>query len=319
MRRRILALSTLLCLAGALPGPALARAACGTLRISYVQAPFNLQVMVMKERGILRKHLAELGLREEWADIDSGQDQARALARGELDIASVMNTASILMANGEDNPVRILAGVARPTDVFALVGAKGSTGGVEALRGKTVAGPPGTTLHQMLVAALARRGMGIGDVNFVHMGIPQALAALESGQADAALLAASAMVHAREGGARILARATGHVTPILAVAASQSFLQAHPERVQAFLAAHDEAWRWIEDHPAQAIELGARLHGISFADAHRLYHWSHYTQRLRKGDLEAMERDMRFLLDNGMMRRRVDVERIVTAGAMETE
>ena len=32
------------------------------LRISYVRSPFNLQLMVMKEHGILQKHLTPLGV-----------------------------------------------------------------------------------------------------------------------------------------------------------------------------------------------------------------------------------------------------------------
>ena len=84
------------------------------LRISYVRSPFNLQLMVMKENGILQKHLTPLGLQAQWPEITSGAKQAQALASGDLDIGGVMNTASVLMANGEGNPVRIVAGVFAP-------------------------------------------------------------------------------------------------------------------------------------------------------------------------------------------------------------
>ena len=94
------------------------------LRISYVRSPFNLQLMVMKENGILQKHLTPLGVQAQWPEITSGAKQAQALASGDLDIGGVMNAASILMANGEGNPVRIIAGTSRPTDVFAVVSGK---------------------------------------------------------------------------------------------------------------------------------------------------------------------------------------------------
>lgn len=90
-----------------------------------MRAPFNLQLMVMKEKGISQKHLEPLGLQAQWPEITSGAKQAQALASGDLDIGGVMNTASVRMANGEGNPVRIIAGVARPTDVFAIVPARG--------------------------------------------------------------------------------------------------------------------------------------------------------------------------------------------------
>lgn len=318
MKRRFLAAMTAaLCLTAAGLGQAHAQAQPGKLNISYVRAPFNLQMMVMKEQGILDKHLAPLGLQAAWPEITSGAKQAQALASGDLDVGGVINTASILMANGENNPVRIVAGVARPTDVFALVGAKNGGSKVAQLKGKTVAGPKGTALHQLLVAALAREGLGMQDVNFVQMEIPQAFAALQSGQVDAALLAANAVINAQKEGAQVLARATGYITPILAVTTSEKFLKAHPDRIKAVVAAHDEAWQWIQANPEQAIELGARLQNISKDEAKQLYQWSHFTQRLQESDFKAMEDDVRFMLDNGMMRNPVDVRAIVAPSALQ--
>ena len=116
--------------------------------------------MVMKEKGISQKHLEPLGLQAQWPEITSGAKQAQALASGDLDIGGVMNTASVLMANGEGNPVRIIAGVARPTDVFAIVAAKGGPRAVADLKGKTVAGPKGTVLHQLLACRRAHGARG---------------------------------------------------------------------------------------------------------------------------------------------------------------
>ncbi len=125
-----------------------------TLNISYVRSPFNLQMMVMKEHGILDKEMAKQNVDVKWHEITSGAKQAQALASGDLHIAGVMNTASVLMANGANNPpVRVIAGVSRPTDTFAIVGAKGGPKSVADLKGKKIAGPKGTVLHQTLVAA----------------------------------------------------------------------------------------------------------------------------------------------------------------------
>ncbi|MDR2452276.1 MAG: NrtA/SsuA/CpmA family ABC transporter substrate-binding protein [Candidatus Accumulibacter sp.] len=290
-----------------------------TLRISYVRAPFNLQSIVMKERGLLEQRLAPLGVGVEWLEMTSGARQAQTLASGHLDIGGVMNTTSVLMANGEGNPVRIVAGVARPTDVFALVAAKGGVAGIGELRGKTVAGPKGTVLHQLLIAALAREGMNINDVNFAQMDIPQAFSALQSGRVDAALLAANMLIHAEKEGARILSAAAGLVTPILTMTASEKFLKEHPERVRAAVAAHDDAWAWISANLEEALSLGARVQDISPEEARKLYDWSHFTQRLDAGDIESMRREMQFMLDNGMMRRRIDAASIVLPQAMREE
>ena len=307
-----------LCLLSALATGSTQAQPNNALRISYVRSPFNLQLMVMKEKGILQKHLSPLGLQAQWPEINSGAKQAQALASGDLDMGGVMNTASILMAEGEGNPVRIVAGVARPSDVFAIVAGKSGPRTVAELKGKTIADPKGTVLHQLLVAALAHEGIGMQQVNFVQMDLPQAFAAVQSGKIDAALLAANFVLNAQKDGSHVLARATGLVTPILAMTASESFLRKHPDRVKAVVAAHDEAWQWIQVNKEEAIALGAKLQNISVEEARQLYNWSHFTQRLNPNDFRSMEADMQFMLDNGMMRKRIDVRQIVAPTALES-
>ena len=61
----------------------------------------------------------------------------------------------------------------------------------------------------------------------------------------------------------------------------------------------------------------ARLQNVSAQEARQLYDWTHFTQRLRESDFRALEADMQFMLDNGMMRNRVNVRKIVAPGALE--
>lgn len=294
-----------------------ASAAGKELNISYVKSPFNLQMIVMKEQGLLEKELEPLGVTVNWPEITSGSKQAQALASGDLDVAGVMNSTSLLMAAGEGLPIKVIAGVARPTDVFAILGRKGGPATIAELKGKTVAGPMGTVLHQLLVASLAKNGMTIKDVQFTTMDIPQAFAALQGGKVDAALMAANMVIKAEEEGAVKLATATGYVVPKLGMMASEDFITKRPEELKAVLAAHDKAWQWIEANHDEAIALGAKVQGISVEDAQRLFDWSHFAQRMNQADLESMKEDMQFLLDNDMMRGSVDVTTLVIPEAME--
>ena len=312
MKRLVLFLAALLLLSA---GPA--RAAGKILNISYVKSPFNLQMIVMKERGLLEKRLNPLGLTVNWPEIDSGAKQALALASGDLDVAGVINTTSVLMANGEGNPVRIIAGVARPVDVFALVARKDGATSIKELKGKTVAGPKGTVLHQLLAAALAKEGLSMDDVAFIQMDIPKAFAALESGRADVALLAANTVIKAQESGGRIIATAEGLAVPKLAVAASETFIKNHPDRLEALLQAHDKAAAWIAANHDKAVAMGAEEQGVDIPTAEKLFAWSHFTQRFNQADLESMNDDLAFMLENGMMRARVDPRDIVLPCAME--
>lgn len=294
-----------------------ALAADGTLNISYVKSPFNLQTIVMKRLNLLEKELEPLGVKVAWHEIDSGAQQAQAMAAGSLDVGGVMNTTSIQMARGEGNPIKIVAGVSRPSDVFAIVAAKNGVTDIKGLKGKIVAGPKGTVLHQILVAALAREGMSINDVQFIQMDIPKAFAALESGRADAALLAANTVIKAQESGGRVIATADGLAVPKLAVAASESFIKNHPDRLEALLRAHDRAAAWIAANHDKAVAMGAEEQGVDIPTAEKLFTWSHFTQRFNQADLDSMNDDLAFMLENGMMRNRVEPGDIVLPCAME--
>ncbi|HIU16953.1 MAG TPA: aliphatic sulfonate ABC transporter substrate-binding protein [Candidatus Avidesulfovibrio excrementigallinarum] len=296
-----------------LAGNAMAEA----VNISYVRAPFNLQMIILREHQLLEKHLKPLGIDVSWHEITSGSHQAQALASGDLDVGGVMNTTSVQLANAEGNPVQIIAGVARPTDVFALVAAKGGVASVKDLKGKTVAGSKGTVLHQLLVAALAKEGMSMQDIQFVQMGTEKAFAALQSRRVDAALLAANMVIKAQQEGGRILVTATGLVRPVLVMTASETFVREHPDRLKAVLAAHDEAGDWMMRHHDEALALGAKVQNVSLDDAKKLYDWSHFTQRINAEDIESMQADMAFMIENGMMRNTVDPRTFIQPQAME--
>lgn len=301
----------------ALLSSGLAHADDKTLDISYVKSPFNLQMIVMKEHNLLEKQAESLGLNVEWHEITSGAKQAQALASGDLDIAGVMNTSSVLMSNSEGNPVMIIAGVSRPTDTFAIVGAKNGVNSIAGLKGKKIAGPKGTVLHQTLVAALVKNGLSMNDVQFVQMDLPQAFAALQSSQVDAALLAATMVIKAEQEGAKVLTTASGLVVPKFVMASSDKVVKKHPNWIKVVIAAHDEASTWIEKNQSEAIALGAKVQGISVEDAQKLYNRSHFTQRLNQDDITSMKEDIQFMIENGMIRNEIDVSNIVLPQAME--
>ena len=285
-----------------------------TINVSYVKSPFNLQVMIMKATGMLEKEFAKDGIAVNWNEITSGAKQAQALAAGSLDIASVINTTSVLLANAGGNPVRIIGGVSRPCETFAIVVGKDGPTTVAGLKGRTVAGPKGTVLHQMLVAALAKEGLKESDVKFVYMGLPKARTALLAGQVDAALLAASLVIKSEEAGARVLTTAKGLVTPILVSAASQRFITEHPDLVARYSKVFRMAMAFIDADPEKAIAIGAKEHGISMRDARTLYGWAGFTTHLTAADIVSMRGDVAFLEENDMIKTAVDPASVCMPG-----
>ena len=286
------------------------------INIVYVKAPFNLQNMVMKDQKLLEKAFAPYGTQVRWHSIVSGAKQAQAMAAGSIDVSAVMNTASLLMANGAGNPVYVATGVAHPADTFAIVGGKGKTLSVKDLKGKKVAGPRGTVLHQLMVAALTKEGLTADDVEFISMDPGAALSALLAGNVDAALIAASGVIKAQEAGCKVIATAKGLVNVNLVMTASEKFSKDYAKALDLVVKTHRETLQWIKNNKDKAIALGAKEHGISVKDAAQLANWSNYYDTLTQADIDGLAKDQAFLLENKMMEKAVDVKSLVLPGAM---
>lgn len=287
------------------------------INITYVKAPFNLQNIVMKEQGLLEKAFEKDGVKVNWRVINSGADQSLAMASGALDFSAVMNTASLLLGTGAGNPIAIATGVAHPEKIFAMVGKPGSNLTVKDLKGKTVGGPKGTVLHQMLVAALAKEGMTISDVNFVNMDPGAAMTAVVAGKIDAGLVAANGIIKANAAGAKTITTCEGLVEPNLVMTVRKAFAEEYPEAYARVIEVHRNTWKWIQENKAEALAMGAKEQGITIDEATKLYEWSNFYDVLNEGDIQGLEKDMKFLIDNGMMKKSLDVRSLVLPSAMK--
>jgi ABC-type nitrate/sulfonate/bicarbonate transport system substrate-binding protein len=277
------------------------------INISYVESPFNLQCMVMKDRGMLEKAFAAKGVKVVWHNINSGADQTQAMAAGSLDIATVINSASVILANAAGNPVEIAALVSRPKKVFALmVGPKGPKT-VADLKGKTIGGPKGTVLHEMLVAALVANNMKAEDVKFMQMGLPAARTALLSGQIDGALQAAALIIRDQEAGMRELFTADGYCVPTLLSAVRPAFAKQYPDLLKIFLDTQKAAYDWIKANTEAAIAIGCKYQDIKQADGEKLYQWNGMADNtFTDADLQAIKGDVKFLFEQKMIDKEVD-------------
>ena len=285
------------------------------VNISFVESPFNLQIIVMKEKGMLEKAFAEKNVKVNWHTITSGAQQTQAMAASSLDIASVVNSTSLIMANAAGNRVEVAAVVSRPKQTFALMTGPEGPKTVRELKGKTVAGPKGTVLHQMLIAALVSEGMSASDVNFIQMELPDARAALLSGRVDGALQAAALIIRDQEAGMNILFTADGYVTPLLLSAVRPDFAKNYPELLQIYLDTQREAYSWILANTAEAVAIGSRVQNVSEADGMKLYTWSGMASTLEQSDLPALAADVNFLFENDMITQKVDPNDFILSAA----
>lgn len=280
------------------------------LNITYVKAPFNIQNIVMKNQGLLEKEFAKEGIKINWIPIKAGLNQVRGMAAGEIDMVAAMNTSTLLIANSVGNRIVIVDGVAHPDDTFAIM-AKPEVKNIVDLKGRQVVGPKGTVLHHLLSAALKSSGVEMKDVNWVSMNLPASLTTLLGGRADAALLAAGGILAAEKAGFHALVKAKGLIETNLVLAARGDFAKEYPDIVRRVAKVNRQALQWALSNKSQAIALGAKELQLSKEDVAKLFEWSHFYSDLTQKDIDALQSSQRFLLEQKMMNRSVDINTLI--------
>ena len=280
------------------------------LNITYVKAPFNIQNIVMKNQGLLEKEFAKEGIKINWIPIKAGLNQVRGMAAAEIDMVAAMNTSTLLIANSVGNRIVIVDGVAHPDDTFAIM-AKPEVKNIVDLKGRQVVGPKGTVLHHLLSAALKSSGIEMKDVKWVSMNLPASLTTLLGGRADAALLAAGGILAAEKAGFHALVKAKGLIETNLVLAARADFAKEYPDVVRRVAKVNREALQWALTNKPQAIALGAKELQLSKEDAAKLFEWSHFYSDLTQKDIDALQNSQRFLLEQKMMNRSVDINTLI--------
>ncbi|MCP3968433.1 MAG: ABC transporter substrate-binding protein [Lentisphaerae bacterium] len=281
---------------------------CGKeINVTYPRAPLNLQLIVMKHKGLLEKEFAKDGIKINFHDIMDGKEQIRALAAGKIDICGSINTTSIIIAAGQNIKLKIIRAVCIPTGTLALMTTNPNIKSVKDLKGKTIACASKCSLHQILLGALAQNNMTIKDVNYIPMSLAETYKAMFSGKVDAGLLVSVEVVNAKKRGARVLRTAKGLMRPKLVVAVSESFAQKHPDWVKRYIKVQDEAMAFIKNHKHEALELAAKDLGISYQDAEWLYNNTKFINALNKDDIISLRKDIDFLYQQKLIPRKVNI------------
>ena len=281
------------------------------LRITYVPAPFNMQCMLIKEQGLLEKALKEHKVQVKWIPIKAGVNQVQGMAAKEIDMVSAMNSSTLLIANAAGNPIQAVTGVARPDDIFALVGHKDRVHGIKDLAGKTVVGPKGTVLHHMFNVVLQQHALEDKKVELISMNLPSSLTMLMTGRTDAALLVGPLVQKAAAAGHPVLTTAAGVIPTNLFLSVRKDFAQQYPELVKKVAQVNEQALVWMHEHPKEALAIGAKVHNISQEQAQDLWDRSHFVSGIEQRDIDALTAAQDFLLDQKMMKRRVNVQEII--------
>lgn len=281
------------------------------INLTYVKSPLNVPSIIQKQDDLFGKEFSEDNIAVNFHEITSGPDQTQALAAGELDFLHALGGTSALIAASNGVELEILNTYSRSPKGFMILTNDDSITSAKDLVGKKVAGPKGTVLHQVLIAALKNEGHTIDDVEYINMGIPEASAALADGSVDAALIAGPTALKAINSGSKVVANGEGLVDGIIVTAVSKDFADKHPDLVDRFLNVEKETLRYVDENFDEAMEKVANEVGLTVEETKEMYSWYDFNLDITAADIQSLKDTQDFLIANGLQEKEVNVEDLI--------
>jgi sulfonate transport system substrate-binding protein len=281
------------------------------IMVTYVKAPLNVPSIVEKEKKMFEEGFSEYNLPVEYSELTAGPDQTAALASGDIQFLNAVGATSVILsaANGAD--IKIISMYSRSPKAFMMFSQDESINSPADLVGKTIAGPKGTNLHEMLVAYLKKGGLTLEDVNFVNMDIPSSLAALEGGSVDVALQAGPSAYQLKKDGYHMITDGEGLFDANIVVATSNKFYEENKELVKRFLETQKSILDYMDNNHDEVIELTAKETDLDTEAVEEMYQMYDFNMDITDENIASMQKTVDFMLDNGMIDKTVDIKSLI--------
>lgn len=276
------------------------------INVTYVKSPLNIPSILEKNMDMFEKEFKKDNISVKFHELTTGPEQTQALAAGELDFLHALGGTSAIIAASNGVDLKITNVYSRSPKGFMLL-TKSGIKSPEELRGKKVAGPKGTILHQLLLAYLGKGDLKVEDIEFINMGLPEAMAALQGGSVDAALLAGPVALKAMKNGATVVTNGEGLVEGLVVTAVSGKFLKENLELVKRFLKVNDDAVKFIDTNFDEAIKITAEDTGLTEKEVLELYPLYDFNSEIKESDIKDLVNTQEFLLENGLQEKKIDI------------
>ncbi|WP_338591065.1 ABC transporter substrate-binding protein [Paenibacillus sp. Y5S-9] len=212
-------------------------------------------IYVAQEKG----YFADQGLDAEIQMPADTNDSLKLVAAGKIDLA-LSYQPQILLARGENIPVRSIAAVVRHPLVHLLTEANGNVSSPKDLEGKTV-GYSSIPLYEAMVRTMISHDGGNPDnMNLVDVGF-DLIPSLASGQADAIMggfINHEQLILEKEGHAMKSINPVEYGVPDyyeLVLTASEAGIEAKKDQLTRFVKAIQEGQKYVTEHPEEALNI----------------------------------------------------------------
>jgi sulfonate transport system substrate-binding protein len=277
---------------------------------------------LLKASGELEPKLGAVGLRVEWVEFPAGPPLLEALNAGSLDLGHSGDSPPLFAQAGGVPFVYVAASSPSPESSALVVRADAPIQVVGDLRGKRIGFVKGSSAHTLVVRALEKNGLTLGDVTPVYLAPADAHAALEGGGIDAwsiwdPYLAAAEI----NGGVRRVVDGHGYVAGREYYFASRAFAEQRPDVLQIFLNELTRVKDWAKSRPGEvnrmlADQTGIALSAVEKAESRR----NRYDTVPMSEELAAEQQAIadRYV-DLGLLPHKIDVRSAITRVSFGTQ
>ena len=224
-----------------------------TITIGHLPSDHDTAMYVAEAQ----KQYEAQGLKVKTVQFNNGGDLMNAMASGDVDVGYVGIT-PVLSSIEKGVPVKVVSG-AQIEGSGVVVSADSGINSLADLKGKKVGTPGAATIQNMIITyALNQSGVSTDDVELVAMKAAQMTDALKAGQIDAMICwEPYSSIAVNNGYGKLLENTSeiipGH--PCCVVAASQSFIDNHPDELKKILAINENATDFTNENPKEAAAL----------------------------------------------------------------
>ena len=281
------------------------------INVSYVKGPLSIPSILEKNLNFAQDEFKKDGIKVNFHDVTSGPQQIQALMAGDLDILHAFGGTSAIIAASNGAEFKIINIYSRSPKGFMLLTKSSEINSPEDLRGKKIAGPKGTILHQLLTAYLETAGMTTNDIEFINMKVNDTEAALESGIIDAGLLTGPSAENALNAGAKVITDGEGLIQGIIVTAVSSKFLEKYPDIVKRFVKLNERTAQFINDNFDETVKAVNMETGLSENEIRKLKEIYDFNPEIQKSDIEDLEKTQEFLIKNGLQENKINIESLI--------
>jgi sulfonate transport system substrate-binding protein len=260
---------------------------CGVLSANVAQANETVSIsyqrsstlfILLKRTGELEKKLKPLGYDVSWHEFSTGLLQS--LNAGSVDLHADVADAFALFTQAANAPLTYYAEeTSAPSAQAIIVPPDSPIHSIADLKGKRVAVAKGSGCNFLLLAALAKAGLTISDIQVRYLEAPDALAAFRGGNVDAwAIWDPFLAAQQRDLHVRVIADGTGGVAQYNRFyTATTAFADKHPDVLRVVFDELNRTGKWVKAHPQEAAQILGPLWGdipaptVELANSRRSY------------------------------------------------